>query len=49
VPGSDDAYASPIVATFHNPTHPNFSFERLFEAYSGAASSSFPAASGFAR
>jgi 2-aminoethylphosphonate-pyruvate transaminase len=27
----DDAHASPIVATFHNPDHPAFSFERLFE------------------
>jgi 2-aminoethylphosphonate-pyruvate transaminase len=26
-----DAFASPIVATFHNPAHPAFSFERLFE------------------
>jgi 2-aminoethylphosphonate-pyruvate transaminase len=27
----DDAHASPIVATFHNPTHPAFSFQALFE------------------
>jgi len=27
----DDAHASPIVATFHNPAHPAFSFDRLFE------------------
>ncbi len=26
-----DAAASPIVATFHNPAHPAFSFEALFE------------------
>ncbi len=26
-----DAFASPIVATFHNPDHPAFSFEKLFE------------------
>ncbi|WP_342364036.1 2-aminoethylphosphonate--pyruvate transaminase [Terrarubrum flagellatum] len=26
-----DEFASPIVATFHNPAHPAFSFERLFE------------------
>jgi 2-aminoethylphosphonate-pyruvate transaminase len=26
-----DEHASPIVATFHNPDHPNFSFEALFE------------------
>lgn len=26
-----DAYAAPIVATFHNPDHPNFSFQALFE------------------
>ncbi|MBN8892797.1 MAG: 2-aminoethylphosphonate--pyruvate transaminase [Rhodospirillales bacterium 70-18] len=26
-----DEYASPIVATFHNPDHPNFSFQKLFE------------------
>jgi 2-aminoethylphosphonate-pyruvate transaminase len=26
-----DEHASPIVATFHNPEHPAFSFERLFE------------------
>lgn len=26
-----DACASPIVATFHNPDHPAFSFEKLFE------------------
>jgi 2-aminoethylphosphonate-pyruvate transaminase len=26
-----DAYASPIVATFHNPEHPAFSFDALFE------------------
>jgi 2-aminoethylphosphonate-pyruvate transaminase len=27
----DDAHASPIVATFHNPAHPAFSFQALFE------------------
>ena len=26
-----DAHAAPIVATFHNPTHPAFSFDKLFE------------------
>lgn len=26
-----DAYASPIVASFHNPEHPAFTFEALFE------------------
>jgi 2-aminoethylphosphonate-pyruvate transaminase len=26
-----DVDASPIVATFHNPAHPNFSFDQLFE------------------
>jgi 2-aminoethylphosphonate-pyruvate transaminase len=26
-----DAHASPIVATFHNPDHPAFSFQKLFE------------------
>jgi 2-aminoethylphosphonate-pyruvate transaminase len=26
-----DAYASPIVATFHNPEHPAFSFDKLFD------------------
>jgi 2-aminoethylphosphonate-pyruvate transaminase len=26
-----DAVASPIVATFHNPDHPSFSFDALFE------------------
>jgi 2-aminoethylphosphonate-pyruvate transaminase len=26
-----DRHASPIVATFHNPAHPNFSFNALFE------------------
>jgi len=26
-----DEFASPIVATFHNPDHPNFSFQALFE------------------
>jgi 2-aminoethylphosphonate-pyruvate transaminase len=26
-----DGDASPIVATFHNPTHPAFSFEKLFQ------------------
>ncbi len=26
-----DAFASPIVATFHNPDHPAFSFEALFQ------------------
>jgi 2-aminoethylphosphonate-pyruvate transaminase len=26
-----DAYSSPIVATFHNPDHPAFSFEALYE------------------
>lgn len=26
-----DAFASPIVATFHNPDHPSFSFQALFE------------------
>ena len=26
-----DAFASPIVATFHNPDHPDFSFEKLFQ------------------
>jgi len=26
-----DEHASPIVATFHNPDHPNFSFQALFE------------------
>ncbi len=26
-----DAFASPIVATFHNPDHPAFSFQALFE------------------
>jgi 2-aminoethylphosphonate-pyruvate transaminase len=27
----DDAHASPIVATFHNPAHPAFSFQALFD------------------
>jgi 2-aminoethylphosphonate-pyruvate transaminase len=26
-----DEFASPIVATFHNPAHPAFSFQKLFE------------------
>ena len=26
-----DAAASPIVATFHNPEHPAFRFEKLFQ------------------
>jgi 2-aminoethylphosphonate-pyruvate transaminase len=26
-----DEFAAPIVATFHNPTHPDFSFQKLFE------------------
>ena len=26
-----DKYAAPIVATFHNPAHPAFSFQKLFE------------------
>jgi 2-aminoethylphosphonate-pyruvate transaminase len=26
-----DVDASPIVATFHNPAHPNFNFEKLFD------------------
>jgi len=26
-----DEFASPIVATFHNPDHPAFSFQKLFE------------------
>jgi 2-aminoethylphosphonate-pyruvate transaminase len=26
-----DEFASPIVATFHNPEHPNFNFQKLFE------------------
>lgn len=26
-----DEHASPIVATFHNPDHPNFSFQALFD------------------
>ncbi len=26
-----DAHASPIVATFHNPDHPAFSFQHLYE------------------
>jgi 2-aminoethylphosphonate-pyruvate transaminase len=26
-----DEFASPIVATFHNPDHPDFSFNKLFE------------------
>lgn len=26
-----DEFASPIVATFHNPAHPDFSFQKLFE------------------
>jgi 2-aminoethylphosphonate-pyruvate transaminase len=26
-----DEFASPIVATFHNPEHPNFNFSKLFE------------------
>jgi 2-aminoethylphosphonate-pyruvate transaminase len=31
VPVVPDSQASPIVATFHNPAHPAFSFDRLFE------------------
>jgi 2-aminoethylphosphonate-pyruvate transaminase len=26
-----DSFASPIVATFHNPEHPSFSFQKLYE------------------
>jgi 2-aminoethylphosphonate-pyruvate transaminase len=26
-----DEFASPIVATFHNPTHPAFNFQKLFQ------------------
>ncbi len=40
-----DAYAAPIVATFHNPEHPAFKFDALYEGMKRAASSSSPAAS----
>ncbi len=37
-----DAHASPIVATFHNPRHPAFSFEKLFEGMQRRGSVIFP-------
>jgi 2-aminoethylphosphonate-pyruvate transaminase len=37
-----DAFASPIVATFHNPTDPNFSFNKLFEGMKNRGFIIFP-------
>ena len=37
-----DEFASPIVATFHNPDHPAFSFQALFEGMKGRGFIIFP-------
>lgn len=37
-----DGFASPIVATFHNPGHPNFSFQKLFEGMKARGFIIFP-------
>ncbi len=37
-----DAFASPIVATFHNPVHPAFSFQKLFEGMKARGFIIFP-------
>lgn len=37
-----DSFASPIVATFHNPDHPNFSFQKLFEGMKARGFIIFP-------
>ncbi len=37
-----DAHASPIVATFHNPDHPAFSFQKLFEGMQARGFIIFP-------
>lgn len=37
-----DEFASPIVATFHNPDHPAFSFQKLFEGMQARGFIIFP-------
>jgi len=37
-----DEYASPIVATFHNPDHPSFSFDKLFQGMKARGFIIFP-------
>jgi 2-aminoethylphosphonate-pyruvate transaminase len=37
-----DEFASPIVATFHNPAHPAFSFQKLFEGMKARGFIIFP-------
>jgi 2-aminoethylphosphonate-pyruvate transaminase len=37
-----DEFASPIVTTFHNPTHPDFSFQKLFQGMKARGFIIFP-------
>ena len=43
-----DEFVSPIVATFHNPEHPSFSFQKLFEGMQQRGFIIFPGRLGLA-